>query len=254
LKPTFHNPLEVKSFYDSNDIFKAIKEAQQDLGNPKTVWYRGLPNEKYTLLPTLLRYDNGMDEEKNIFHRYRQATISMPEGRTDDWLTIIDMQHYGVPTRLLDWTDFLGVAVYFAIVPCIYVLDPVALNAHSCGRPDIFFVPEDNEFNFRQVYWGLKPGGPYSSPASPIAIEPICDNKRVLAQKGVFTVHDNSMKPLEETARHAVRKVRLLPKNLRQLEDFLKFANLNETSVFPDIAGVVKYVITSANLFSKSKI
>jgi hypothetical protein len=34
--------------------------------------------------------------------------------QNNDWHTLVNMQHYGIPTRLLDWTSVLGVAVFFA--------------------------------------------------------------------------------------------------------------------------------------------
>jgi hypothetical protein len=249
-----------KIFQNQLDLLKAIEQAEKDLGNPKIVWYRGHSQEHFKLVPTLFRYKNGLEQEKTLFHRYRQLTQNLPEGRNDDWLTIVDMQHYGVPTRLLDWTDFLGMAVYFALseyledpdreypnqkdYPTIHVLDPVRLNTLSCGKSEIFFVPEERDFEYRKVYWENN----ISNPSSPIAIEPICDNRRVLAQKGVFTVHDNSLKPLEETASQAVRKVRILHQNIPQMRDFLKFGHLNESNVFPDIAGVIKFINKSVPL------
>lgn len=50
----------------------------------------------------------------------------------EEWSTLFDMQHYEVPTRLLDWTTTLGVAIAFALMDrdgtdgaaAIYVLDP----------------------------------------------------------------------------------------------------------------------------------
>jgi FRG domain len=63
----------------------------------------------------------------------------------NDWDVLFAMQHYGTPARLLDWTEVLGVAVYFATLgvdeanpdggppPCVWVLNPYALNAASVG-------------------------------------------------------------------------------------------------------------------------
>lgn len=60
------------------------------------------------------------------------------------------MQHYFIPTRLLDWSENLGIAIYFAIYShtnnkdiSLYVLNPLELNRYS-KKQGIPIVPDDN--------------------------------------------------------------------------------------------------------------
>lgn len=100
-------------------------------------WFRGEPNNTDTpLLPKLYRKkpDGSTHNENRLLQQFRMkapslASISTPiRSHTDEWLFLA--QHVGLPTRLLDWTEGLFIALHFALLeeePVIWMLDPIEL-------------------------------------------------------------------------------------------------------------------------------
>lgn len=236
-----------------NELLQHVKNLRAELGSPDRLWFRGQGNAEYVLLPSLLRFGNGLDKEKFLFEKFRQLSLRVSPRRTDDWETLFDMQHYGIPTRLLDWTDSLGIAVFFAATyndrfypgkdAAIFLLDPTGLNAYSKIKT-IPQIPDDKGLNYRDIYWEKKP----FAPSSPIAVEPLFLNDRILAQKGKFTIHGDDIKPIEVACDKAAKRIVLTGKSIPEALEFLEIANINEYSVFPDISGIADYVRRSASL------
>jgi hypothetical protein len=235
------------------ELLQHIKKLRGELGNPDELWFRGHGNAKYVLLPSLLRFRNGLDKEKFLFEKFRQLSLKVFPRRTDDWETLFDMQHYGIPTRLLDWTDTLGIAVFFAATynaqfyrgsdAAIFLLDPIALNGYSrIGRVPL--IPDDKDLNYRDIYWAKKP----FAPNFPIACEPVFLNDRILAQKGKFTIHGDDTTAVEVLCDKAVKRIVLTGKSIPEALEFLEIANINEYTVFPDMSGIADYVRRSAGL------
>ena len=176
-----------------------------------------------------------------------------PRSHSDDWETLFDMQHYGIPTRLLDWSENLGIAAFFASAfrsrhevgsdIAIYMLNPIILNAYS-GIKRLPFIPDDRDTDYKSIYWEKKP----FAPVYPIAIEPIFANERMLAQRGVFTVHGDSTTPIQELCPKAVKRIVLTGNAIPELLEFLEIANINEFTVYPDLSGIADYVRRSADL------
>lgn len=114
-------------------------------------WFRGeLADTDTPLLPKLYRPRKGKQphNENLLLQQFRMKAPSLglmntpQRDHTDEWLFLA--QHVGLPTRLLDWTEGLFIALYFALQhekPVIWMLDPVALNRLSVSESI-----EDNSF------------------------------------------------------------------------------------------------------------
>ena len=237
-----------------SEFLGTLKSANDALGDPEIIWYRGHPDVDHYLLASLLRYKNGLDKEKYLFDSFQKFSDRILKRRTSEWETLFEMQHYGVPTRLLDWTESFGVALFFAAYynkrhgkgkdAAIYLLSPYRLNKYS--RINLIYrIPEDEQhFSYKGIYWNQKP----FAASAPIAIEPIFINDRMLAQRGMFTVHHDDIKPIETEFPEAIQKV-VIPSNIIDAAmDFLSLTNINEYSVFPDLAGIAGYLKKESDL------
>jgi FRG domain len=231
------------NFSEWCDFLNNIRDAEDRLGSPHVVWYRGVSDESYKLIPSLIRRSNGVIKEQELFQKYRISSCLLHPDRKSDWELLFDMQHYYIPTRLLDWTEVLGIAVFFALLKndsqdaAVYLLNPSLLNTKS-SRNDIPLVSDDKEFDYKRIYWEKKP----VPPVHPIAIEAPSQNGRIYAQRGKFTIHGMNIQSIEDQFPDCVQKVILTHRMKEGAREYLKISGINEFSVFPDIVGLAPFL------------
>jgi hypothetical protein len=103
---------DLTSFNRSNDADELI--------------YRGQSSADWGLVPTIYRgleavaVDDVFDElvrmERDLYREFQNKSAGLLEERVvTAWDVLVSAQHYGSPTRLLDWTTKLFGAAYFAV-------------------------------------------------------------------------------------------------------------------------------------------
>lgn len=238
----------VKTFESTTwpQFLEHVRDARADLGNPSVVWFRGMARAEYKLIPSLFRSTAGPLKEQDLFNDYERTAARLTTQRSNDWERLFDMQHYGIPTRLLDWTDVLGVAIAFALYDTkddsrdssIHILDPKKLNSKS-GPAEIRRPMLDPAFDYKSIYWHGRP----FSPAYPIAIDGPLQSNRMVAQQGAFTVHGTLDDFFDVEGQDYIRKIVMKPGAKAGAREFLEHANLNAFSLYPDIVGMARHIV-----------
>src|SRR5215204_6752804 len=101
---------EDKRLMDDKDA-----DGKNGKGEDKVFWYRGQANKDWTLQPGLFRSNNPGSLEERAYKEWVRRADLIEKHEDKEWHHLFNMQHYGVPTRLLDWTESFAVAVGFTL-------------------------------------------------------------------------------------------------------------------------------------------
>jgi hypothetical protein len=175
----------------------------------KLSWHRGDSTIRAAgnLLPSIARAPVALDREWELYQRFRQnAAVYVPYGTMTEWDWMLYMRHYGVRTRLLDWTESPMVALFFAVEEpkdhgvdgAVWSLDPIRLNKLAGFDERLYCAAMDSEL---EVYTPSEvrasPPGSLNKPAALIVARSFA---RLVAQQGVFTIIHRTPTSLEMIA------------------------------------------------------
>lgn len=236
-------------------------EFEFDKDDPWGPWFRGQQRVYWGLCPKLYRDYGGYAAVKrdHIEDEIREEFIvrapvfseSKPAGN-DDWEWYFLMQHFGTPTRLLDWTEGALLALYFAVKDnpgfydaAVWVLDPYGLNQSAIGKEEVIppsatgVHPDDKKLvdpwlpaRFKNMA-GL--------PDQPVAVFPTHIARRISTQRSCFTVHGKDTSGLDRLQRkRRARLVKVVIPSFRvtAIRRELDGCGIDEATIFPDLEGL----------------
>lgn len=197
--------------------------------------FRGVVDSDYELIPSVGRLPALENEKVDIERerilleefKMRSAMLVKIQPKNNwEWLSLA--QHYGLPTRLLDWTDNPLVALFFSTFHSaenLYLEQDLpdaaiyALTSHihidSTYHIDPFSINETLEFRAPLI------------------------SDRVLRQSGLFTVHCNPSTPFNTDKLHKF----IIPGHLkREIVEKLSLLGFSEETIYPGLDGVARTI------------
>jgi len=187
--------------------------------------FRGQANSEWCLLPKAGRQEFVNYQDLDTFRAWCRRAVAFIDLPTNEWNRLAIAQHYGLATRLLDWTVNPLVAAYFAVSgtsesdSCIY-----CLNISKTKQID----PDEDKIGKVDKVARFKPSAYVG---------------RIIGQWSMFTYHPKPREILNEsTTDMKLEKIIVPVKNREELLFDLNFYGFNEATLFPDVEGLSRHV------------
>jgi len=242
------------------------------------IWFRGMEDD-YSLVPVAFRTNNNRPyNEFSIYNTflsiYKNYTTERFDNANIELFSF--MQHYGIPTRLLDWTESYLFALFFALdsvkeknQPVVWVINTGALNSFSLnakiegpivvpnklikarfdliGCIDLEDLRKKKYFSIDNKYEDFFNSGLIDYP---IAYHPkSAGNNRIISQKGMFTVHGRLRSGIEvffkqKNKSSFLKKIIIEKETIKSIKESLRRAGITPRTVYPDLHGLAKELKT----------
>jgi len=231
------------------DLISKIVKDTKSLNEP--IWYRGHANSSWDLLPYIQRNYSYLKPELEYLRQFKQHATLLANPKPSnsvEWLFL--MRHYGVPTRLLDWTESPLTAAYFAVNNdkeeesdgLIWILRPVKMNQNIGSQEKRKTLPSFDEDVL--LMEDFKPPDEEHEPsknADPIAFLATRNSQRMQAQLSVFTINAEKSTKINEVGKKDHSWKYIISHDVKnQIKEELKLIGINRFQLFPELENINK--------------
>lgn len=238
------------------EYIEIVESLQRD--SEGALWYRGASKISNQLLPSLYRkranpaaFEHDLSQlEGQLVTRFRDRSLPYHNRQLTDGLeTLFFMQHFGVPTRLLDWTENPFVGLFFALRsartdarPAVWVLDPAKWNQAALSRVSYHGGPLDPAHDLLSGY--RKVGDMTNLSEAPVAIFGAHSSPRIVAQQGTFVIFGSKTSAMETLYRggafpiNSMSRIVIAGRAVKTLRNSLFTHGITEGAMFPDLEGL----------------
>jgi hypothetical protein len=205
------------------------------------VWWRGQANAEWDLLPGVYRDGRNSHYEMGVTLRFWRAAPTRypkcpPREELSTWLQL--MQHYRLPTRLLDWTQSPLIALFFAVdeLPdcdaTLWALSPYRLNKTNSGDATVFSTADP------RIRALVNPAFNVAAPASHHTLATFGEeiDLRMTLQLSAFTIHGTAA-PLnhDESHRQYLKRLVIPASSKAGFSLALELLGIRRSNLFPDL-------------------
>ncbi len=274
--------VSVKPAHSVDEYFRTVRDLRKLWRVPKgdELWFRAedAGHRKTRLQPGIYRPRFGgkrkpvarlLQIENDLYKEFERCATQLSDvtpGQDWEWEWYFLMQHHGVPTRLLDWSDGALIALHFAVrdksLPprtgsLVHVLNPYWLLKKLEQDPDRkdarsrweqycqtdphrldpdewerLYLPGDEEDSRNQLL---------TTPKIPLLWDSPHLSRRVAAQRSRFMIFGSDPSWLVELAKSEdsqMESIRIPTGSINEIRRQMRDAGITESVVYPDLDGL----------------